>query len=59
MLVLEEEHEQDILRLVGVGREPALSDNVLETTRQQLPGLAVNLCIAIWLLWLLHSLKLS
>ena len=59
MLVLEKEHEQDILRLVGVGREPALSDNVLETTCQQLPWLAVNLCIAIWLLWLLHSLKLS
>ena len=47
MVVLEEEHEQDILRLVAVGREPALSDNVLETTRQQLPWLAMNLCIAI------------
>lgn len=47
MGVLDEEHEEDILRLAGVGEESALSDNVRETTRQRLPWLAVNLCTAI------------
>lgn len=47
MAVLDEEHEEDILRLAGVGEESALSDNVRETARQRLPWLAVNLCTAI------------
>lgn len=47
MAILDEEHEEDILRLAGVGEESALSDNVRETTRQRLPWLAVNLCTAI------------
>ncbi len=47
MAVLDEEHEEDILLLGGVGEESALSDNVRETTRQRLPWLAVNLFTAI------------
>ena len=46
MVVLDEEHEEDILRLAGVG-ESSLSDRVLETTKQRLPWLAVNLVTAI------------
>jgi magnesium transporter len=46
MNVLDEEHEEDILRLAGVG-ESSMSDNVLETTRQRFPWLAVNLVTAI------------
>ena len=46
MAVLDEEHEEDILRLAGVG-ESSLSDSVLETTKQRLPWLAVNLVTAI------------
>ncbi|MDO6726691.1 MAG: magnesium transporter [Cognatishimia sp.] len=47
MAVLDEEHEEDILRLAGVGEESSLSDRVMETTRQRLPWLAVNLVTAI------------
>lgn len=46
MGVLDEEHEEDILRLAGVG-ESSLADRVLETTRRRLPWLAVNLVTAI------------
>ena len=46
MIVLDEEHEEDILRLAGVG-EGSLSDKVINTTRQRLPWLAVNLVTAI------------
>jgi len=46
MTVLDEEHEEDILRLAGVG-ESSLSDRVIETTRQRLPWLGVNLVTAI------------
>lgn len=46
MAVLDEEHEEDILRLAGVG-EGNLTDRVIETTRQRLPWLAVNLVTAI------------
>ena len=46
MAVLDEEHEEDILRLAGVG-EGSLSDRVVETTKQRLPWLAVNLITAI------------
>jgi len=46
MAVLDEEHEEDILRLAGVG-ESSLSDKVLSTTRQRFPWLAVNLMTAI------------
>jgi magnesium transporter len=47
MAVLDEEHEEDILRLAGVGEESSLNDRVLETTRQRLPWLAVNLVTAV------------
>ncbi len=46
MAVLDEEHEEDILRLAGVG-DGSLSDRVVETTKQRLPWLAVNLVTAI------------
>lgn len=46
MAFLEEEAEEDILRLAGVG-EGSLSDRVVETTRQRFPWLAVNLLTAI------------
>ena len=46
MAFLEEEAEEDLLRLAGVG-EGSLSDRVLETTRQRFPWLAVNLVTAI------------
>lgn len=47
MAVLDDEHEEDILRLAGVGEESALSDTVVETARQRVPWLAVNLLTAI------------
>lgn len=46
MGVLDDEHEEDILRLAGVG-ESSLSDSVMETTRQRFPWLAVNLLTAV------------
>ena len=46
MAVQDAEHEEDILRLAGVG-EGSLSDRVVETTKQRLPWLAVNLVTAI------------
>jgi len=46
MAVLEEESEEDILRLAGV-TESNLSDRVLETAKQRFPWLAVNLVSAI------------
>ncbi|MCA0873218.1 magnesium transporter [Seohaeicola saemankumensis] len=47
MAVLDEENEEDILRLAGVGEESSLSDSVAETSRMRLPWLAVNLATAI------------
>lgn len=47
MAILDEEHEEDILRLAGVGEESAISDRVIETTRRRVPWLAVNLVTAI------------
>ncbi|MEO1638137.1 MAG: magnesium transporter [Pseudomonadota bacterium] len=46
MMFLEEEAEEDILRLAGVG-EGNLSDRVIATTKQRFPWLAVNLVTAI------------
>ena len=46
MVVLNDEREEDILRLAGVG-ESSLSDSVLETTLQRFPWLAINLTTAI------------
>ncbi|MBD3662667.1 magnesium transporter [Sulfitobacter aestuariivivens] len=47
MVVLDEEHEEDILRLAGVDGESTLSDSIRATTRRRLPWLAVNLVTAI------------
>jgi len=46
MVVLDEEHEEDILRLAGVGDE-SLSDRTLEIARRRFPWLFVNLITAI------------
>lgn len=47
MVVLDEEHEEDILRLAGVSEEASLADRVFETTKRRFPWLAVNLITAI------------
>lgn len=46
MNVLDEEHEEDILRLSGVVMEASVSDNALTTARLRLPWLVVNLFTA-------------
>ncbi|WP_417277981.1 magnesium transporter [Celeribacter sp.] len=46
MNVLDEEHEEDIMRLAGVG-EGSLADRVMDTVKQRIPWLAVNLVTAI------------
>ncbi|UWQ05273.1 magnesium transporter [Aliiroseovarius crassostreae] len=47
MAILDEEHEEDILRLAGVGEESSLSDRVIDTTKRRFPWLAVNLVTSI------------
>lgn len=47
MVVLDEEHEEDILRLAGVGEESSLSDRVWDTTKRRFPWLAINLFTSI------------
>jgi len=47
MAVLDEEHEEDILRLAGVAEDSSLSDNVLETSKARAVWLFVNLLTAI------------
>lgn len=47
MSVLDEENEEDILRLAGVDGESRLSDRVIDTTKRRFPWLAVNLLTAI------------
>ncbi|VDC29172.1 magnesium transporter [Pseudogemmobacter humi] len=46
MNVLDEEHEEDMLRLAGVGDESSISDGPVATARQRLPWLVVNLFTA-------------
>ena len=46
MNVLDEEHEEDVLRLAGVGDESSVSDGAFATARQRLPWLVVNLFTA-------------
>ena len=46
MAVLDEEHEEDLMRLAGVGDEANITDNSLTTARQRLPWLIVNLFTA-------------
>ena len=47
MIVLDEEHEEDVLRLAGVDSESSLSDRVVETTKRRFPWLLVNLITSI------------
>ena len=47
MAVLDEEHEEDVLRLAGVDSESSLSDRVAETTKRRFPWLLVNLITSI------------
>ncbi|WP_432449470.1 magnesium transporter [Aliiroseovarius marinus] len=47
MAILDEEHEEDILRLAGVGEESSLSDKIVDTTKRRFPWLAVNLVTSI------------
>ena len=47
MAVLEEEAEEDIRRLAGVGDEEELTDGVWDTAKQRFPWLAVNLATSI------------
>ena len=46
MNVLDEEHEEDMLLLAGVGEEASVLDGPLATVRQRLPWLVVNLFTA-------------
>ncbi|MEZ5887711.1 MAG: magnesium transporter [Paracoccaceae bacterium] len=46
MAVLDEEHEEDVLLLAGVGEESSISDGVVETLRQRVPWLLINLFTA-------------
>jgi magnesium transporter len=46
MNVLDEEHEEDMLRLAGVGDEASVSDGAFATMKQRLPWLVVNLFTA-------------
>ena len=47
MIVLDEEHEEDILRLAGVGEEGGFSGRLTETIRDRAVWLFVNLLTAI------------
>ena len=47
MAVLDEEHEEDILRLAGVDEDSSLTDTVVQTTRVRAVWLFVNLLTAI------------
>lgn len=46
MNVLDEEHEEDVLRLAGVGEDSHVSDTAMQTARQRLPWLVANLFTA-------------
>lgn len=45
--VLDEEHEEDMLSLAGVGGEANVTDRAIDTVRSRAPWLAVNLVTAI------------
>ena len=47
MSVLDEEHEEDILLLAGVGEDSAITDSVPETMRRRVPWLMVNVGTAL------------
>ncbi|WP_265499805.1 magnesium transporter [Paracoccus beibuensis] len=47
MAILDEEHEEDILRLAGVGDESSINDTVLQTVGQRVPWLGANIVTAL------------
>ena len=47
MEVLDDEHEEDIMRLAGITGEAELSDTVRATTKRRFPWLAINLFTSI------------
>jgi magnesium transporter len=47
MAVLDAEHEEDVLKMAGVGEESSIADGVFETVRQRTPWLFVNLMTAV------------
>src|SRR6056297_3151664 len=47
MAVLDEEHEEDMLRMAGVDEDSSLADSVLQTTKGRAVWLLVNLVTAI------------
>ena len=47
MIVLDEEHEEDILRLAGVSDDASLSDRIIDTAKGRATWLFVNLLTAI------------
>ena len=47
MAVLDDEHEEDMLRMAGVSEESALSDRILDTAKGRFVWLFVNLLTAI------------
>jgi magnesium transporter len=53
MNVLDEEAEEDILRLAGVSEESSLSDRIWDTTRGRFVWLFVNLLTAILASWVI------
>ena len=46
MSVLDEEHEEDFLRMARVAEDSHVSDSAFATARQRLPWLVINLCTA-------------
>ncbi len=48
MVVLDEEHEEDIMRLAGIGGESSLTDRVISTVKRRFPWLFVNLFTALF-----------
>lgn len=47
MAILDEEHEEDILRLAGVGDESSITDSVWQTVGQRVPWLGANIVTAL------------
>lgn len=57
MNVLDEEHQEDILRLAGVGDESSISDTVWETLKARTPWLFVNLLTANISAWVISQFE--
>ncbi|WP_045386963.1 magnesium transporter [Falsirhodobacter sp. alg1] len=55
MNVLDEEHQEDILRLANVGDESSISDGVWATLRQRTPWLLINLLTANISAWVISQ----